>query len=176
MLCRAFFLILTMLSSVSFTPGFYSRWLLLVYWLAMSNQRSFKIESFRFPAFVPKKIEYIRFWNKILVRNKTFSISTRKFWFKRFCSAPFSNFFEALKKFCFVFKKLWRNLERFGFVLLSYFTNTNVLFWFLGSLEQTKTFRFCSDFKRTKSKRFGFVPIISFHIKTFVLSFWYHTV
>ncbi len=29
--------------------------------LAMSNQRSFKIESFRFPAFVPKKIEYIRF-------------------------------------------------------------------------------------------------------------------
>jgi hypothetical protein len=26
-----------------------------------SNQRSFKIESFRFPAFVPKKIEYIRF-------------------------------------------------------------------------------------------------------------------
>jgi hypothetical protein len=30
-------------------------------WLAMSNQRSFKIESFRFPAFVPKKIEYICF-------------------------------------------------------------------------------------------------------------------
>jgi hypothetical protein len=29
--------------------------------LAMSNQRSFKIESFCFPAFVPKKIEYIRF-------------------------------------------------------------------------------------------------------------------
>jgi hypothetical protein len=29
--------------------------------LAMSNQRSFKIESFPFPAFVPKKIEYIRF-------------------------------------------------------------------------------------------------------------------
>jgi hypothetical protein len=29
--------------------------------VAMSNQRSFKIESFRFAAFVPKKIEYIRF-------------------------------------------------------------------------------------------------------------------
>ena len=29
--------------------------------LAMSNQRSFKIENFRFSAFVPKKIEYIRF-------------------------------------------------------------------------------------------------------------------
>jgi hypothetical protein len=53
----------------------------------MSNQRSFKFESFRFTAFVPKKIEYIRFCNKILDRNKTFSISTRKFRFKRFCSA-----------------------------------------------------------------------------------------
>ncbi len=29
--------------------------------VAMSNQRSFKIGSFRFAAFVPKKIEYIRF-------------------------------------------------------------------------------------------------------------------
>jgi hypothetical protein len=29
--------------------------------LAMSKQRSFKIGSFRFAAFVPKKIEYIRF-------------------------------------------------------------------------------------------------------------------
>jgi hypothetical protein len=29
--------------------------------IAMANQRSFKIESFRFPAFVPKKIEYILF-------------------------------------------------------------------------------------------------------------------
>jgi hypothetical protein len=28
---------------------------------AMSNQRSFKIKSFHFAAFVPKKIEYIRF-------------------------------------------------------------------------------------------------------------------
>ena len=32
-----------------------------LYLVAMSNQRSFKIESFRFGAFVPKKIEYIRF-------------------------------------------------------------------------------------------------------------------
>jgi hypothetical protein len=69
------------------------------YILAMSNQRSFKFESFRFPAFVPKKIEYIPFCNKILDRNKTFSISTRKFRFKRFCSAPFSNFFETIKSF-----------------------------------------------------------------------------
>ncbi len=65
--------------------------------VAMSNQRSFKIESFRFPAFGPKKIEYIRFWNKILDRNQTFSISTRKFRFKRFCSGPFSIFFETIK-------------------------------------------------------------------------------
>ncbi len=69
--------------------------------LAMSNQRSFKIESFRFGAFVPKKIEYIHFWNKILDRNKTFSISTRKFWAKTFCSGPFPNFFETTKcSFC----------------------------------------------------------------------------
>jgi hypothetical protein len=65
----------------------------------MSNQRSFKIESFRFAAFVPKKIEYIRFWNKILDRNKTFSISTRKLWSKSFCSGPFPNFFETTKCF-----------------------------------------------------------------------------
>ncbi len=31
--------------------------------LVMSNQRFLKIASFRFPAFVPKKIEYIRFLN-----------------------------------------------------------------------------------------------------------------
>ncbi len=72
--------------------------------LAMSNQRFFKIESFRFPAFVPKKIEYIRFLDKILDRNKTFSISTRKLWFKRFCSGPFSNFFETIKSFVLTLK------------------------------------------------------------------------
>ncbi len=38
--------------------------------LAMSNQRSFKIGSFRFAAFVTKKIEYNGFWNKILDRKK----------------------------------------------------------------------------------------------------------
>ncbi len=31
--------------------------------VVMSNQRFLKIESFRFPTFVPKKIEYIRFLN-----------------------------------------------------------------------------------------------------------------
>ncbi len=40
-------------------------------------------------------------------------------------------------------------------------------------LEQIKTFRFRSDNKPTKLKRFGFVPIISFDIETFVLSFLY---
>ncbi len=34
-------------------------------------------------------------------------------------------------------------------------------------------FCFRSDSKRTKPKRFAFVPIISFDIGTFVLSFWY---
>ncbi len=47
--------------------------------LAMSNQRSFKIGSLRFSAFVPKKIECKRFWIKILDRNKTPSISSKIF-------------------------------------------------------------------------------------------------
>jgi hypothetical protein len=38
-------------------------------------------------------------------------------------------------------------------------------------LEQIETFCFCSDNKRTKSKCFGFVPIISFDIEMFVHSF-----
>jgi hypothetical protein len=45
-------------------------------------------------------------------------------------------------------------------------------------LIQIKTFCFRSDHKRTKSKHFGFVPIISFDIETFVRSFryrWYYT-
>ena len=41
-------------------------------------------------------------------------------------------------------------------------------------MEQIETFCFCSDNKRTKSKRFGFVPIISFDIETFLLSFRSH--
>ncbi len=41
--------------------------------IVMSNQRFFKIVCFRFPTNVTKKIEYIRFWNKIHYRNKTFS-------------------------------------------------------------------------------------------------------
>ncbi len=109
--------------------------------LAMSNQRSFKIGSFRFAAFVPKKNEYNSFWNKILDRNKTFSIRSRNFWSKTFRSGLFPNFFLRNTKFCFVFKKHWRNLKRFGFVLISFFKHTCVLFWFLISLEQTKTFQ-----------------------------------
>jgi hypothetical protein len=40
-------------------------------------------------------------------------------------------------------------------------------------LDQIKMFCFRSDSMWTKSKRFGFVPIISFNIGTFVLPFWY---
>ncbi len=60
--------------------------------VAMANQRSFKIGSFRFAAFVPKKIEYIRFWNKILDQNKTFLLSTKNFC-QSFCSGPFPKIF-----------------------------------------------------------------------------------
>jgi hypothetical protein len=57
----------------------------------MSNQRSFKIESFRFAAFFQKKIES--------GSKQTFSISTRKIWSKSFCSGPFPNFFGTTKSF-----------------------------------------------------------------------------
>jgi hypothetical protein len=67
--------------------------------VAMSNQRSFKIESIRFAAFVPQKIEYIRYRNKVLDRNKTFSISTRKILSRSFFSARFPIFFGTNKSF-----------------------------------------------------------------------------
>jgi hypothetical protein len=88
--------------------------------LAMSNQRSFKNESFRFAAFVPKKIEYFRFGNKILDRNKTFSISIQKFWSKSFRFVPFPNIFWDNQKFSFVFNKSWCSLIRFSLVLISF--------------------------------------------------------
>jgi hypothetical protein len=65
----------------------------------MSNQRSFKIESFRFAAFLPKKIEYIRFGNKILDRNEKLSFSTKKFWSKAFVLFRFQTSFETIKSF-----------------------------------------------------------------------------
>jgi hypothetical protein len=40
-------------------------------------------------------------------------------------------------------------------------------------LDQIKMFCFRSDRMWTKSKRFGFVPMISFDIGTLVLPFWY---
>ncbi len=67
--------------------------------VAMSNQRSFKIESIRFAALVPKKIEYIRFLNEILDQNKTFSIRNGKFWSKSFRFGLFPNFLGITKRF-----------------------------------------------------------------------------
>ncbi len=81
----------------------------------MSNQRSFKIGSLSFAAFVPKKIECKRFGIKILDQNKTFSISSQKFWTKSFCFVPFPKVFQDNFTFCFVFNKPWCNLKRFGF-------------------------------------------------------------
>ncbi len=89
--------------------------------LAMSNQRSFKIETFRFAAFVPKKIEYIRFWNKILDRNKMFSISTRKIWSKNFCSAFSKIFFGTNESFVLSLKNpgaIWNVLVSFWYHFL----------------------------------------------------------
>jgi hypothetical protein len=65
----------------------------------MSNESSFKIENFHFAAFVPKKIEYIRFGNKILDRSETFSISTKKFGPNAFVLFRFQTFLETIKSF-----------------------------------------------------------------------------
>ena len=81
----------------------------MYYRLAMSNQRSFKIGSFRFAAFVPKKIECKRFEIKILDRNKTFSISSQNFWTKSFCFVPFPKFFKLSKRFVLISKQLEAN-------------------------------------------------------------------
>ena len=51
--------------------------------------------------------------------------------------------------------------------------NGNELLLIQKNSDQTKTFCFRSDLKRTKSTRFAFVPIISFDIGAFLLSFWY---
>ncbi len=99
-------------------------------WIAMSNLRSFKIGSFRFVAFVPKKIEYNSFWNKILDWNKTFSNSSSKFWSKRFRSGLFPNLFEKTKSFVLSLKNtstIW-----------------NVLVWFRYHFLKIQTFCFDS--------------------------------
>jgi hypothetical protein len=51
--------------------------------------------------------------------------------------------------------------------------NGNELLLMQKNSDQTKMFCFLSDLKRTKSKRFAFVPIISFDIGAFLLSFRY---
>jgi hypothetical protein len=58
-------------------------------------------------------------------------------------------------------------------LFLNFKNRQNVPIRFQTILEQIKTFCFRSDIKWTKSKRFGFVPIISFDIETFVLLFRY---
>ena len=73
--------------------------LLLYTGLVMSNQRFFKIVCFRFPPNVPKKIEFIRFWNKIYYRTKMFSFRSPNFWTKSNWFVQFPNFFEITKIF-----------------------------------------------------------------------------
>ena len=119
----------------------------------MSNQRSFKIESFLFAAFILKKIEYIHFWNKILDRNEMFSVSTQKFWSKSFCFVLLPKFFWDNKKFCFVFKKHWCNLKCF------------VLFWY--HLLQMKKFCFDTWEAWSKQKRSELVEKLKSSSKKF---------
>jgi hypothetical protein len=65
----------------------------------MSNQRSFKIESFPFAAFVPKKIEHIRFETKFWIVTKRFLSVLEKFGPKAFVLVRFQIFFGTTKSF-----------------------------------------------------------------------------
>ncbi len=96
--------------------------------LVMSNQRFFKIVCFCFSTNVPKKIEYIRFWNKIHYQNKTFSFRSQNFWSKSNWFVQFLKFSWDSKKFCLVFRNLWTKSKRFGSI--SKFLNYIVTFCF----------------------------------------------
>ena len=66
--------------------------------LAMSNQRSFKIESIRFAAFVPKKIEYIFvFETKFWIETKRFLSVLENLGSNAFVLVRFQIFLRQLK-------------------------------------------------------------------------------
>ncbi len=80
-------------------------------------------------------------------------------------SKPFASiykFFYYIGTFHFASDNFWTKSNWFAlFQNLWAKTETNC-FWFKKNSDQTKTFCFHSDLKRTKSKCFAFVPIISF--------------
>ncbi len=65
--------------------------------------------------------------NTIADETKRFLSVPENFGSKAFVLVRFQIFFETIKCF-FVFEKPWRNLQRFGFVLISFLKNKNVLF------------------------------------------------
>jgi hypothetical protein len=93
----------------------------------MSNQRSFKIEPFRFPVFVPKKIIFV-FETKFWIETKRFLSVLENLGSKAFVLVRFFKFFLRQLKVFFVFKKPWPSLKRFGFVLLKFFKNRKFSF------------------------------------------------
>ncbi len=101
--------------------------------LAMSNQRSFKIDSFcLLLSFLKIPVSNIFvFETKFWIETKRFLSVLKIFGPKAFVLFH-SNFFKTAKSFFFVFKKPWCNLKRFGFVLISFFKNTKVMFWIDG--------------------------------------------
>jgi hypothetical protein len=78
----------------------------------MSNQRSFKIGSFRFAAFVPEKIENVNvFKSKFWIETKHFLSVLKIFLPKAFVLFCFQNFFFNYLKVLFC---LWKTLAQFG--------------------------------------------------------------
>ncbi len=65
----------------------------------MSNLRSFKIGSFRFAAFVPKRSDIIVFETKFWIETKRFQSVLSNFCPKAFVSGLFPNLFEKTKSF-----------------------------------------------------------------------------
>jgi hypothetical protein len=123
------------------------------YGTIMSNQRYFRIICFRFPTDNQKNISFLK--------QNLLSFGSKNFFIQKQLNCLVSKFFLDYKKFCFVLEisELNQNI----FVLFLYFSkifgrNRNVPHLVYKQYWNT-------------SKRFGFVWILSFDIKSFVLSF-----
>jgi hypothetical protein len=138
-------------------------------------------------------------WDNKQIKSKRFALSLiisrpnqiilLQFWkqadqIKMFCfrsnnkgtkSKPFASiykFFYYIGTFRFATDNFWTKSNWFA-SSQNLCQNGNELLLLQKNSDQTKMFCFRSDLKRTKSKRFAFVPIISFDIGAFLLSFRY---
>ncbi len=98
----------------------------------------FQDRKLSFWCFCSKKDWIYSFFKQNSGSNKTFSISTRKFWAKSFCSGLFPNFFVTTKCFLFYFKNpsaicnvlvsFWYNFFQTGKKNLEIVCKSSILF------------------------------------------------